>query len=174
MGAEVICATLLGGGFIRRENRIKSSIISLATFCRLNNICEQLSVFTAYIPQRPLNRVQVHQVHQGLRPDFIFRVSAPSGLHERLIADVKIISIGNKSLYKPRGRAVDVRASRIQAEYRSTAKKVDQDLGFPDGQGPITRKLSQFPPVLDLVFGAYGETSEGKKSLLDTLVELRL
>ena len=66
---------------------------------------------------------------------------------------------------------MDVRASWIQPEYRSTAKKVDQDLGFSDGQGPTTRKLGQFFPVLDLVFGAYEETSEGVKSLLNILVE---
>ena len=40
--------------------------------------------------------------------------------------------------------------------------------------GPTARKLSEFPPVLDLVFGAYGETSEGVKSLLDHLVKARL
>ena len=78
------------------------------------------------------------------------------------------------SLYKSGGRAVDVRASRIQTEYRAIANKVDQDLGLPDGQGPTTRKLSQYLPVLDLVFGAYGEVSEGVKLLLDTLVEARM
>ena len=83
------------------------------TFCSLDYIYELQSVFTAHIPQKPLNRVQAYQVWQGLRLDFIFRVPAPSGLHERLIADVKTISLGNKSLYKPGGRAVDIRASRI-------------------------------------------------------------
>ena len=48
------------------------------------------------------------------------------------------------------------------------------DLGYQDGQGPTTRKLGEFPPVLDLVFGAYGECSEGAKRLLDTLVQSRL
>ena len=51
---------------------------------------------------------------------------------------------------------------------------MDQNLSFSDGQGPTTRKLGQFPPILDLVFGAYGETSEGVKSLLDILVESRM
>ena len=51
---------------------------------------------------------------------------------------------------------------------------MDQDLGHEDGQGPTSRKLAEFPPVLDLVFGAFGETSEGVKSLLDTLVKSRL
>ena len=51
---------------------------------------------------------------------------------------------------------------------------MDLDLGYPGGQGPTTRKLNQFSPVLDLCFGAYGETSEGVKSLLDKLVEARI
>ena len=51
---------------------------------------------------------------------------------------------------------------------------MDQDLSHEDGQGPTSRKLAEFPPVLDLVFGAYGETSEGVKTLLDTLVKSRL
>ena len=86
---------------------------SIACATLLDYICEPQLVFTAHIPQRPLNRVQAHQVCQGLRPNFIFRVPAPSGLHERLIAVVKTISLGNKSLYKSIGRAADVRASRI-------------------------------------------------------------
>ena len=47
-------------------------------------------------------------------------------------------------------------------------------MGHKDGQGPTSRKLAEFPPVLDLVFGAYGETSEGVKTLLDHLVKARL
>ena len=160
-GAEDTCTTLPGGGFIRHHDRIKSSISSLTTFCGIDYICEPKSVFMSHIPQNSLNMVQTHRVRQGLRTNFIFRVSAPSGLHERLIAYLKTISLGNKSLYKPRGRAVDVRASRIQVEYRSTAKKVDQDLDFPDGQGPTIRKLGQIPPLLDLILGAYRETSGG-------------
>ena len=76
-------------------------------------ICEPQSIFTAHIPQRPLNRVQAHQVRQGLRPDIVFKVAAPFGLNKRLIANIKTISLGNKSLYKSEGRAVDIRASRI-------------------------------------------------------------
>ena len=88
-GAEVSCATLPGGSFIRRHDRIKSCVSSLATYCGMDFICEPQSIFIAHILQRPLNRVQAHQVRQGLRPDFVFRVPAPSGYHERLIADIK-------------------------------------------------------------------------------------
>ena len=36
------------------------------------------------------------------------------------------------------------------------------------------RKLESYPPVLDLVFGAFGETSDGAKKLLENLAESRL
>ena len=51
---------------------------------------------------------------------------------------------------------------------------MDADLGFPDGEGPTSKKLGEFPQVMDLVFGAYGETSEGVKCLLDKLIQARL
>ena len=56
-GAEVSYATVPGGSFIRRHDRIKSCISSLTTYCGMDFICEPQSIFTAHIPQRPLNQV---------------------------------------------------------------------------------------------------------------------
>ena len=95
---------------------------------------------------------------------------------EQTIADVKTISLGNKKFYKPGivgDMAVDLRAAELGGEYRRGALKVDRELGFPDGNGPTLRKLQSYPPVLDLCFGAYGETSEGEKGLLDKMAEAR-
>ena len=47
-------------------------------------------------------------------------------------------------------------------------------MGYPDGAGPTLRKLQSYPPVLDLVFGAFGETSDGAKKLLEKMAESRL
>ena len=47
------------------------------------------------------------------------------------------------------------------------------ELGFPQG-GPTLRKLESYPQVLDLCLGAYGESSEGVRSLMDKMVESRL
>ena len=73
-GAEVVCAVLPGGSWTRRHDKVKSCLSSLATYCGLEYLCEPQAVFTAHIPQRPLNRTQAHQVRQGLCLDFIFRV----------------------------------------------------------------------------------------------------
>ena len=42
------------------------------------------------------------------------------------------------------------------------------------GQVRPSGSCSPIPPVLDLVFGAYGETSDGVKKLLDQMVESRV
>ena len=104
------------GGFIRRHDRIKGSISSLATYCGLELICEPSTIFTAHLPQRPLNQVQAHQTRQGLRPDFSFYLPTTSGQPARSIADIKTISLGNNQLYKPGGEgetAVKRRAGKM-------------------------------------------------------------
>ena len=71
-------------------------------------------------------------------------------------------------------KTADLRAAELGGEYRRGALKVDSELGYQDGNGPTLRKLQSCPPVLDLCFGAYGETSEGVKRLLDNLAESRV
>ena len=118
-----------------------------------------------------------HHRLRGLRPDFLFHLPSNTGQLEQQIADVKTVSFGNKTFYKPGMQgdtAVQMRAARLPGEYRRTALKVDRDLGFPDDTGPTVRKLQSFPPVLDLCFGAYGEASDGAKHLLDCFSESRL
>ena len=124
-----------------------------------------------------LNRIQVHQALQALRPDFLFQLPSTTGDAEQVIADVKTISLGNKSVYKPGcggDKAMTLRAAQLPGEYRRGALKVDREMGYPDGAGPTLRKLQSYPPVLDLVFGAFGETSDGAKKLLEKLAESRL
>ena len=172
-GCEVLCATLPGGSWTRRHDRVKACLSSLAVYCGLGFVCEPYSLFSAPLQQRPLNRVQAHQARQALRPDFLFHLKSPAGDVEQVIADVKTISLGNKPGHGG-DKAVTLRASQLQGEYRRSALKVDRELGHLDGTGPTIRKLGSYPPVLDLVFGAYGETSDGVKKLLDQLVESRV
>ena len=54
--------------------------------------------------------------------------------------------------------------AQLPGEYRREAAKVDQELGFMNGDGPTLRKLQRYPPVIDFCFGAYGECSDGVKS----------
>ena len=176
-GCEVLCANLPGGSWTKRHDRIKSCLSSLALYCGVSFVCEPYSLFSAHLPQRPLNRLQAHQARQALRPDFLFRFTSLHGGVEQVIADVKTVSLGNKALYKPGyggDKAVVIRSAQLPGEYRREALKVDRELGFPDGQGPTLRKLQSYPPVLDLCFGAFGESSDGVKRLLDVMAESRL
>ena len=56
---------------------------------------------------------------------------------------------------------------------------MDEELGHRDGVGPATRRLREFnggdgSGVIDLVFGGYGEASDGVWSLLDHMATSRL
>ena len=95
---------------------------------------------------------------------------------QQIIADVKTVFFGNKTFYKPGiqgNTTVQLCAARVGGEYQRTGMKLDQELGFANG-GPTLRKLQSFPPFLDLVFWAYGECSDGVKSMLDNFGESRL
>ena len=176
-GCEVLCATLPGVSWTRRHDRVKACLSSLAVYCGLSFVSEPYSLFSAHLQQRPLNRMQVHQALQALRPDFLFQLPSTTGDAEQVIADVKTISLGNKSVYRPGcggDKAMTLRAAQLPGEYRRGALKVDREMGYPDGAGPTLRKLQSYPPVLDLVFGAFGETSDGAKKLLEKLAESRL
>ena len=173
-GEEVSCAKLPGGSWTRRHDRAKGAISSLATYANLSFECEPYSLFAATLPQRPLHRLQAHQARQGIRPDFLFHLPNADGNLQQIIADVKTVSLGNKSHYKPGYKAVELRASEIGGEYRRTAKKFDRVLGYEDEKESTNRKLENFPPVLDLCFGAYGESSEGVKTVLDAMLESKL
>ena len=106
-----------------------------------NRHSEPYSLFSAHLQQRPLNQVQDHQARQALS--------------EQVIADVKTISLGNKSYYKPvygGNKAVTLRANQLQGEYRRGALKVDQELGhqpWPEDRQPLGRQgaeLGDRPP----------------------------
>ena len=177
-GEDVSCANKVpGGSWTKRHDRAKSALSSLAAYANMSFECEPYSLFAANLPQRPLNRLQGHQARQGLRPDFLFHLSNADGNLQQVIADVKTVSLGNQSHYKPglRGdKAVELRAGQIAGEYRRTARALDQELGYREEEGPTAKRLGDFPPVLDLCFGAYGEASEGVKMLLDAMLESKL
>ena len=100
-GAEVLCATLPGGSWTRRHDRVKAAFSSMALYCGVNFVCEPYALFSANLPQQALHRLQAHQARQALRPDFLFQIPNLAGDQEQVIADVKTISLGNRSLYKP-------------------------------------------------------------------------
>ena len=100
-GCQVLCATLPGGSWTRRHDRVKARLSSLAVYRGQGFVCEPYSLFSAHLRQQPLHRLQAHQARQALRPDFLFHLQSAGGEMEQVIADVKTISLGNRKFYKP-------------------------------------------------------------------------
>jgi hypothetical protein len=73
----------------------------------------------------------------------LFQLPLASGQVERRIADVKTISLGVPSYYKPGAggkRGVEIRETEVPGEYRRTAAKMDRSLGHENGQGPVRKQ----------------------------------
>ena len=73
-------------------------------------------------------------------------------------------------------KAVDKRARVLTEEYSKKAKKVDRVYGGAEEGvvGRVQRKLLDFGEVRGLVFGAFGEASEGVHDIVHHLANSRL
>jgi hypothetical protein len=58
-------------------------------------------LFGQFLPQQPLNRVEYRRTKVCLRPASTSQLPLASGQVERKIADLKTISLGVPSYYKP-------------------------------------------------------------------------
>jgi hypothetical protein len=58
----------------------------------------------------------------------------------------------------------------------ATARDVDLEMGVnvTEVEGPVSRRLREFGPVIPLVFGGFAEASEGVHDLVDLLSKFRL
>ena len=68
-------------------------------------------------------------------------------------------------------RGADTREAQVPSEYRRKADKFDRRFcGTQEGSvGPLRRALDGFPEVRPLVFGGYGECSDGVRRLINAL-----
>ena len=73
-------------------------------------------------------------------------------------------------------RAVQRRANGLTGHYMGKAIGVDQNYGGvrPGDVGRVQRKLETFGEVRGLVFGAFGEVSEGVHELIQVVAQSRL
>ena len=107
----------------------------------------------------------------------------PPHLTGSLIAEIKIVGKGASNLYSRgtramdrRGqstRAVDKRARGIQGDYEQKAAAMDRAMGVV-GEGACQQRLAEFPPVLQLCFGALGEASQDVHNLVAVLAACRV
>ena len=105
--------------------------------------------------------------HTILRPDIA--ADLDKTVDDTLI-EIKTIAHGVSTYTAVRDRGVDARATKIPAEYGRHAKNNDRAChGIGDGSGPFSRKLQQHPPVVPVVFGAFGEASRQTSSLFSSV-----
>ena len=176
-GDRVVGQNLPGGGWTRRHDTVKLELNSCCVYAGLQAVCEPFGLFSQFLPQQPLHRLQYRQTRQCLRPDFLLHLPLPTGQVDRKIADVKTVSLGVKTYYKPGAggrRAVDIRDAEISGEYRRTAAKMDVALGHVVGEGPAQRRLAEYGQVMGLCFGGLGEASKEVHSLIEAMASTRL
>ena len=69
---------------------------------------------------------------------------------------------------------MEIRDREVPGDYKRTAAKMDRSLGHADGQGPVTRRLTEYGGVMPLCFGGHSEGSEEVHNLIDILATARL
>ena len=122
---------------------------------------------------------------QGMVPDFSLRLpgelSHVLGVegNSAVLAELKVLSsCPTRYRRAPRAsvKAVTRRAGELPGEYARKAKTMDVEYGgVPEGEvGPVTRKLSSFPPLQGWVFGAWNEASPDVHNLVHLLARARL
>ena len=101
-GDRVVGQNLPSQGRVDKTiDSIKLELNGCCVYAGLQALCEPFGLFGQFLPQQPLHRLQYRQTVQCLRPDFLLHLPLPTGQVERKIANVKTVSLGVKSYYKP-------------------------------------------------------------------------
>ena len=178
-GDKVMSAKVPGDHWRTRHDNAKLEIASLCAYAKLDHTTEVFGLFAHLIPQQALSRIEHGRKRQGLVPDFRLKTTSSTGATRYQLAELKIISCCD-SWYAPSAggqvRAVDKRANGLPANYRRKARDADKEsrAASGDSKGPVEQKLESHGDLLGLVFGAWGEGSEGVHQLIQTLALARL
>ena len=181
---QVQAATMEGDGWRTRHDNIKLFLTKLFHWAHLPYQCEVFNLFAHLIPQEGLSRIERGRKRQGLVPDFMLEITNGRGDKRKELAELKCISccptrynmspalVGNRIHV----RAVQRRANGLTGHYMGKATGVDQNYGGvrPGEVGRVQRKLETFGEVRGLVFGAFGEVSEGVHELIQVVAQSRL
>ena len=184
-GDGVQAARMEGDGWRTRHDFLKMVLARLFRWAKVPYQCEVFNLYAHLIPQDGLNRMERGRKRQGLVPDFMLGVVGERNQGSDELAELKVISCC-PSRYPvapphPRQdrvgtRAVEKRAKMLTAEYRKKAREVDRVYG--GGRevevGRVDRKLTEYGQVRGLVFGAFGEASEGVHNLVQRIAESRV
>ena len=178
-GDKVMSQNLPGDHYRTRHDKIKMTLNSLLTWCRIPTTCEVWGLFSHLIPNEALSRMESGRKRQGLVPDFRVEVPDETGRTKYQLAELKVVSCCD-TWYRPGSssntRATDRRAQGLQSDYLRKAKNIDKNiLGVNENEkGPVERRLNEFGEIIGLCFGAWGEGSEDVHKLVNIIAESRL
>ena len=178
-GDSVMSSVLPGDHWRTRHDQIKMVISSLCTWARVPVTTEVFGLFSHLIPAQALTRFERGRKRQGLVPDFRLELPTLEGNTGLLLAELKLISCC-KTWYSPSAggniKATEKRAAGLQADYRRKARDADKETRERTGdqRGPVERRLEEFGDLIGLVFGAWGEASEGVHRLIQAMAEARM
>ena len=142
---------------------------------------EVYGLFAAAIPQAGRARLQnlPARKRHGLVPDFLMRVKLPESGPMEYLLELKCVhlarshyritdNINDNDGYCP---AVARRAREVPKDYIRKAQHADRTYcgTIPGRIGPIERRLRSYQRVVPLVFGAFGEASEGVELMISQL-----
>ena len=176
-----------GGGWACLHDQIKNEMASSCREMGQEVAVEVHNLFSHLIPQGPGRvawREQSSRTRWGLVPDFAMRIRLGGDAVKFYLLELKCIHL-SASWYGPgagcqreeaRGKScvpVEKRAKSVAAEYVKKAQETDQTFcGTAQGEiGPVEAKLRSFHKTVPLVFGAFGEASDGVEQLIDALAE---
>ena len=175
-GDNIQATSLPGDHWRKRHDAIKILLYRMCLWAGLPVVMEVFNLFSRYIPQEGLARINSGRKKQGMIPDLKIVLSVGGQLRP-VLHEIKVISC-SRSRYRPSWpeRAVFKRAEVIHQEYVEKARSADQLYGgvAPGTQGPVERKLLTFDQVQGVVFGNFGEGSEAVHRLVDALATSRV
>jgi len=170
---------LEGGGSDHSRHRSVSDV--LEKLCRRAGFPHRADVvgeFAAVVPhgRRESFSGEVRE-RRVCVPDFLFGAWKEGRAKRSVLAELKLLSCC-PSRYKTGrasggARAVEARARGLQGDYERKAGGADRKFcGVQQGEvGPVLAKLRSFGAVKGLVFGAWGEASQGVHELVQQLAE---
>ena len=144
-GDNIQSTPLTGYHWRARHNKILHLLYKLCMWAGLPVEMEVFNLFSGLVRQEAWSRVERARQRQSIVPDM--RITMPDmaegGITRPVLHEIKVIS-ANKSRYNPNseGRAVDMRASKLQQEYVVKARAADRLSGVEPGQvGRVEAKL---------------------------------
>ena len=186
-GYALASESLPGGGWTCQHDAVKWAISQSAREMGQHVVTEVYGLFAAVIPQAARTAIREAlrpRKRHGLVPDFLMRLALMPGTPpEEYLLELKVAHLC-ATWYRPSDdhdaavtgatcAAVKRRADSVPREYVAKAQGADQTYcgTQPGTVGPIEQRLRLWERVVPLVFGAFGETSEGVETLIHALAE---